>query len=61
MLAGELTDNEVLDDDFSYVLGLGLLRSREEKQVPQARLPPADISRRGSLTRRRPPSLADFA
>jgi hypothetical protein len=29
MLAGEETAADVLDDDFSYVLGLGLLRARE--------------------------------
>jgi hypothetical protein len=29
MLAGEQTANDVLDDDFAYVLGLGLIRRRE--------------------------------
>ncbi len=29
MLAGERTPADVLDDDFSYVLGLGLVRARE--------------------------------
>jgi hypothetical protein len=28
MLAGELTDEDVLDDDFAYVVGLGLIRAR---------------------------------
>jgi hypothetical protein len=31
MLAGELTDKDVLDDDFAYVVGLGLVRLRESQ------------------------------
>ena len=33
MLAGELTDEDVLDDDFAYVVGLGLVRWRGGKWV----------------------------
>jgi hypothetical protein len=31
MLAGERTAGDVLDDDFAYVLGLGLIREKDRR------------------------------